>query len=121
VRQICRVRRSRQKKKRGVWQPPVIEIAYLITSLPTETALPKDILGFNRGHWGIENHLHRNKDVTLCEDWRTNNKDYAPENMSLLGDLTLSVFKTVSPSPRKALEYFQDDRSRAIQALTGFH
>jgi hypothetical protein len=104
-----------------VWQPPVIEIAYLITSLRAETALPKDILGFNREHWGIENRLHRNKDVTLGEDWRTNSKDYAPENMSLLGDLTLSVFKTVSSSPRKALEYFQDDKNRAIQALTGFY
>lgn len=64
VKQICQVRRSRQKKKGGVWQPPSVETAYLITSLPAETAHPEDILGFNRAHWGIENRLHRNKDVT---------------------------------------------------------
>lgn len=86
-----------------------------------ETALPRDLLGLNRDHWSIENHLHRNKDVTLGEDWRTNNKGYAPENISLLGDMALSVFKTVSKSPRKALEYFQDNKNRAIKAITGFY
>jgi hypothetical protein len=121
VKQICRVCRSRQKKKGGVWQPPAIEIAYLITSLPAETALPKDILGLNRNHWGIENHLHRNKDVTLGEDGYTNNKDHSPENISLLGDLILSICKRVCSSPKRAIEYFQDDRNRAIQAIMGFY
>jgi hypothetical protein len=121
VRQICRVWRSRQKKKGGVWQEPSIEIAYLITSFAAEAASPQDILGLNRSHWAIENCLHRNKDVTLGEDGRTNNKDHAPENISSLNNLVLSILKTAAPSPRRAIEHFQDDKNRAIQAVTGFY
>jgi predicted transposase YbfD/YdcC len=121
VRQICRVTRSRQRKKGGVWQEPVIEIAYLVTSLSGATAHPQQLLDFNRSHWSIENNLHRNKDVTLGEDACTNRKDHAPENISSLNNVTLSILKTVSTSPRRALEYFQDDKNRAIRAVIGFY
>lgn len=104
-----------------MWQEPVIEIAYLVTSLSGATAHPQQLLDFNRSHWSIENNLHRNKDVTLGEDACTNRKDHAPENISSLNNVTLSILKTVSTSPRRALEYFQDDKNRAIRAVIGFY
>jgi predicted transposase YbfD/YdcC len=121
VRQICRVTRSRQRKKGGVWQDPVIEVAYLVTSLSAAMALPQQLLDYNRSHWQIENNLHRNKDMILAEDACTNRKDHAPENIASLNNLTLSILKTVNASPRRALEYFQDDKNRAIRAVAGFY
>ena len=70
-----------------------------------------------RLHWRIENNLHRNKDVTLGEDGATNRKDNAPRNIASLNNLTLAIFKSVNPSPKRAMEYFQNDRNRAISRM----
>lgn len=99
----------------------MIETAYLVTSLSAATAHPQQLLDFNRSHWEIENNLHRNKDVTLAEDACTNRKGYAPENIASLNNLTLSILKTAGTSPRRAIEYFQDDKNRAIRAVAGFY
>jgi len=71
------------------------------------------LLDFNRKHWGIEI-MHRNKDVFLGEDACTSRKDDAPHNIFILNNLVLTILKSVSPSPTKALEYFQHDKNRAI-------
>jgi hypothetical protein len=117
VQQICRVRRIVQHKKKGQWQPPQEEVVYLITSLAEAEAVPKDLLRFNRNHWGIEI-MHRNKDVFLLEDWCTNRKDNAPHNMFILNNLTLAIGRTVSLSPLQAIEYFQDSKIRAIKLVS---
>jgi predicted transposase YbfD/YdcC len=117
VQQICRVRRIVCRKKKGQWQKPQEETAYLITSLAEAKATPKNLLGFNRIHWSIEI-MHRNKDVFLQEDWCTNRKDNAPSVMFVLNNLTLTIGKTVSSSPTQALEYFQDNKNRAIKLVS---
>ncbi len=119
VRQICRIARSRQIKKHGQWQE-ARETVYLITSLSPARASPQDILKTNRDHWGIEI-MHRNKDVILGEDGYTNRSDNAPANIFSLTSFVLAILKTVSPSPTRSIEYFQDDRNRAIRLLSGFH
>ena len=119
VRQICRLRRSRQTKKNGQWREAQ-ETVYLITSLSPACASPQDILKTNRHHWGIEI-MHRNKDVFLGEDGYTNRNDNAPANIFSLTSFVLAILKTVSSSPTRALEYFQDDKNRAIRLLSGFH
>lgn len=58
--------------------------------------------------------MHRNKDVFLAKDRYTNRKDNAPHAIFILNNLVLALGKTISPSPTKALEYFQDNRNRAI-------
>jgi len=119
VQQICRLARSRQSKTNGKWQETQ-ETVYLITSLSPAEASPQDILKINRDHWGIEI-MHRNKDVILGEDGYTNRRDNAPANIFSLTSLVLTILKTVSPSPTRAIEYFQDDKTRAIRLLAGFH
>jgi hypothetical protein len=121
LRQIARVYRSRQLKKNGAWQPPEIEIAYLITSLSGAAASPQALLTYNREHWGIENRLHRDKDMTLGEDAATNRKGHAPRNIASFNNLTLTILRSVNPSPRRALEHFQDDKNRAISMLCSTH
>jgi hypothetical protein len=70
----------------------------------------------NRGHWGIEI-MHRNKDVLLGEDQYTNRSDNAPANVFSLTRLVLTIFKTICPSVTRAIEYFQDDKDRAIRLI----
>jgi hypothetical protein len=45
-----------------------VEVQYLITSVPRERAGAATLLGWARGHWGIENRLHYVRDVTMGED-----------------------------------------------------
>jgi predicted transposase YbfD/YdcC len=116
VSQICRVTRSRQRRVKGVWQEPQQETAYLITSLTKDEASPEYLLNLNRKHWGIEI-MHRNKDVMLGEDGYTNRFDNAPQNIFSLTGFALKVLRCVSPSPTRAIEHFQDNRSRATQMI----
>jgi predicted transposase YbfD/YdcC len=44
-----------------------------------------------RGHWGIENHLHRHLDVTFREDDCWTGTGYAPENLSALRKPALQI------------------------------
>jgi predicted transposase YbfD/YdcC len=119
VSQICRVTRSRQRRVKGVWQEQQ-ETAYLITSLTTGEASPEYLLNLNRKHWGIEI-MHRNKDVMLGEDGYTNRLDNAPRNVFSLTSFALKVMRTVSQSPTRAIEHFQDKRSRATQMIAAVY
>ncbi len=46
-----------------------------------------------RSHWGIENHLHWQLDVTFHEDANRVRKDNAPANLSILNRTALSLLK----------------------------
>jgi predicted transposase YbfD/YdcC len=120
VNQVCRVTRWRQRKENGKWQQPQAEIVYLITSLTACQASPKALLQINRDHWGVEI-MHRDKDVTLGEDGYTNRLDNAPRNVFSLACFALKILRSVSHSPTRAIEHFQDDRNRATRLFSGFH
>ncbi|MGJ0531954.1 hypothetical protein [Methylocystis sp.] len=59
--------------------------------------------------------MHRNKDVTLGEDGYTNRSDNAQQNIFSLTGFTLNILKSISPSPTRAIEQFQDDRRKALR------
>jgi hypothetical protein len=59
--------------------------------------------------------MHRNKDVILGEDGYTNRSDDAPRNIFSLIGFALKILKSVSPSPTRAIEQFQDDRNKALR------
>ncbi|OAV65866.1 Transposase [Bacteroidales bacterium Barb6XT] len=46
-----------------------------------------------RGHWGIENQLHRHLDVTFREDACRAGKGHAAENLSTMRKLTLQIIR----------------------------
>lgn len=86
VQQVFRLDRTwheRSKAKRVVH--------YGITSLTPEQADPARLLTLRRGHWGIENRLHRHKDVNLGEDASLIHVGAGPTVMALLRDAALSV------------------------------
>lgn len=64
---------------------------YGITSLPPQTGPPERLLALKRGHWIIENGLHRVKDVSLGEDHSLIHHGQGPTVMALLRDAAVSL------------------------------
>lgn len=64
---------------------------YGITSLSPQTGPPERLLALKRGHWVIENGLHRVKDVSLGEDQSLIHRGRGPTVMALLRDAAISV------------------------------
>lgn len=121
VKQVCRIVRFRQMRKKGKWQKASIEIAYAITSLPPDRASPKKLLSLNRGHWSVENILHRAKDFNLHEDKYTNCKGNAPRNIATLNNLALTLIRRISPKITQTIEELQNDKDQALQLLRDFY
>ena len=65
--------------------------------------------------------MHRHKDVTLGEDGYTNRRGHAPRNVFTILCFVLKILKSVQPSPTRAIDWFQDDRNRAIRLFAGFY
>jgi predicted transposase YbfD/YdcC len=70
---------------------PKRALHYGITSLPPEVANPARLLALRRGHWSIENRLHRHKDVNFGEDASLIHVGQGPTVMALLRDAALSL------------------------------
>jgi predicted transposase YbfD/YdcC len=68
-------------------------LLYGITSLSPQAGPPERLLALKRGHWGIENGLHRVKDVTLGEDHSTLHTGQGPTVMAFLRDAALSLLR----------------------------
>jgi predicted transposase YbfD/YdcC len=88
LKSLCMVTRTRSVG--DVVEGP--EAFYYISSLkPAAKRLGAAV----RGHWGIENNLHWQLDVSFREDESRVRKDHAPENLGLLRRMALSLLKRV--------------------------
>jgi len=54
---------------------------------------PQQLLATVRRHWAIENQLHWQLDVLLCEDLARSRKNNAPANLALLRRLSLNILR----------------------------
>jgi predicted transposase YbfD/YdcC len=86
VAQIFRVERTWREKGRCRRQ-----VRYGLTSLPPAVGSPARLLALKRGHWGIENRLHRTKDATLGEDASQVHVGQGPTVLALLRDAAVSL------------------------------
>ena len=84
--QVVRVERT--WRERG---QPKQQVRYGLTSLPPEVGTAERLLALKRGHWQIENRLHRSKDVTLGEDASLVHAGQGPMVLALLRDAALSL------------------------------
>ena len=66
-------------------------LRYGITSLFPEQADADRLLKLRRGHWSIENRLHRHKDVNFSEDASLIHVGQGPTVMALLRDAALNL------------------------------
>lgn len=70
---------------------PKRTLRYGITSLPPQQADAARLLALRRGHWSIENRLHRHQDVNFGEDASLIHAGSGPTVMALLRDAALSL------------------------------
>jgi hypothetical protein len=70
-----------------------VEVQYLITSVPRDRAGAATLLGWARGHWGIENRLHYVRDVTLGEDASRTRSGSGPQLLAALRNLAVSKLR----------------------------
>jgi predicted transposase YbfD/YdcC len=79
-------------KKDRQWIMRNCEAVLYVTSLDAAQASPADLLAYARGHWGIE-HLHWLRDVIWREDKSTLRTGNAPQVMSALTNLVITLFR----------------------------
>jgi hypothetical protein len=70
-----------------------VEVQYLITSVPRGRAGAATLLGWLRGHWGIENRLHYVRDVTMGEDANRTRSGSGPQVLAALRNLAVSKLR----------------------------
>lgn len=87
LRSIAAITSMRTDKKTGVSST---ETRFYITSLPAD---PTIILAATRAHWGIENNLHWQLDITFDEDRCRTRKDFSPLNLAVVRHAVLNILK----------------------------
>lgn len=80
------------QRRRDVDGKVSTEWAYYISSLDGRRTA-RQFAGYIRGHWGIENNLHWQLDVSFREDERRIRKGHGAENFSRLCRLGLNLLK----------------------------
>ena len=74
------------------------EASYAITSVPRERAGAATLLGWHRGHWGIENRVHYVRDVTMGEDAGRTRSGSGPQVLAALRNAAISHMRTAGSS-----------------------
>ena len=73
---------SKQVRANGLW--------YYISSAPLTA---KAAAGAVRGHWGIENRLHRVLDVTFKEDLSRRRKGHGAKNIAVIRRFSINLVR----------------------------
>ena len=79
-------------KKNGRWVMRNCEAVLYLTSLDAAQASPAGLLAYARGHWTVE-HLHWLRDAVWHEDKSTLRTGNAPQVMSALTNLVITLFR----------------------------
>jgi len=84
------------------------EVVFGITSLTFSPLLAKQLLGWTRQHWGIENKLHYRRDVTLREDATRMSHTHQAQSVATLNNFVVSIATYLGfsnlPSARRFLQ-----------------
>ena len=72
---------------------PKEETRYYISSLDFNDLSAREVAYYIREHWGIENCLHWQLDVTFKEDACRARKNYSARNLNLLRKFTLAILR----------------------------
>lgn len=86
IKRIIKVKRSGTRNKKEY-----NEEHYYISSLKNNDA--KTFFTAIRSHWGIENNLHRVKDVNMIEDKNGIKVGVASQNLSLIKSMVINIFR----------------------------
>jgi predicted transposase YbfD/YdcC len=88
--QVFQITRYRTNRTTGARESETISG---ITSLTPDRATPAHIAAYLRGHWQIQNRLHRVRDVTHGEDRSRLHTGTAPQAMASLRNLAITALR----------------------------
>ena len=89
---VCRVIRKRKKVRRGKVISESYEEVLYVGSFTIKKHTPEKVLGFSRGHWGIENSLHHRKDRSMDEDRNRASASKSGRTMCYLRSIAALIF-----------------------------
>lgn len=89
VHQLVRVERRRCRLRRHRVVKEEQEVRYFLINHPLSARAAAQLI---RGHWGIENLLHRQRDVLFDQDRCTTRSDAAPRVLATVRNLALTLF-----------------------------
>jgi predicted transposase YbfD/YdcC len=92
ARQAVLIERYVTVKKKQAWVMRTCEAVLYVTSLAAADTSPADLLAHIRGHWGVEQ-LHWLRDVIWKEDASLLRTGNAPQVMSAITNLVISLFR----------------------------
>ena len=90
VAQVCRIETEVTRGDRAT-----VEVSYAITSVPRRQGDAATLLGWHRGHWGIENRLHWVRDVTMGEDANRTRVGSGPQVLAALRNAAISHLRVL--------------------------
>ena len=95
-----------------------VGIAGIPAGIMGEEKPAAQICGYIRGHWGIENRLHRQRDVVFNEDKSTIRTGHAPQTMAILKNIVTSIFhRGAVRNFKSAMRKFAADPEELFQFL----
>jgi len=116
VKQVGRLTRYRYHKSSG---KETLETVYLISNLSPEEADAQRVLAWVRGHWTIENHIHRTRDVQMNEDASTVRRGQAPRVLAALSNSIIGLLaRRGYTSVKKAVELFRAKPALALNLIS---
>jgi len=96
------------------------QLHYGITSLGPERGTPAQLLTLKRGHWVIENRLHRGKDVTFGEDASLIHVGQGPTVMAIVREAAISLlYRAGSRRLRARLREYGQRPELAVALVIG--
>jgi predicted transposase YbfD/YdcC len=109
-----------RRRRRAGQAKPSVETVYAITSLGHRDADPRQLAGWIRSHWTIENCLHWVRDVTEGEDHSSVRTGHGPQVMAALRNTAINVIRlrgdTNIAEAHRAFSYRPTDVLDALSA-----
>jgi predicted transposase YbfD/YdcC len=113
--QVLRRQCVRVNRKTGEVQR---QTRYAVTSLKPQQAGAAELEALGRGHWTIENRVHRVRDVTMGEDASQLWKGNAPQVLAALRNALLTLWRTQGrPNIADALRDYAASVPHALQLI----
>ena len=95
-----------------------VRISYGITSLGPMQADADRLLALTRGHWGMENGLHRRRDVTFREDACRVKSHAAAEALAVCNNLALGLIRHAGwDNVAEARRFYDAYPAQALQLI----
>ena len=95
------------------------EVTYGVTSLPPAAASAAQVEALWRGHWTIENRVHRVRDGTLAEDACQVRVGNAPQALAALRNGLLTLLRALGwANIADAVRHYGAFAPRAIRLLS---